>query len=372
MTDWKGRKVFVTGHTGFKGSWLCLLLKELGAEVSGYALPPPTDPSLFSAADIAGLTQGVFADIRDYDAVLASMRAADPEVVFHLAAQPLVRYSYEQPIETYATNVMGTVHVLEAVRALGTVKAVVAVTSDKCYENREWVYPYRETDPMGGHDPYSSSKGCSELVIAAYRASYFPPSKLKQHQTAVASVRAGNVIGGGDWALDRLIPDLVRAFEAGEAPVIRSPGSVRPWQHVLEALVGYVQIAEHLLAGEARFADAWNFGPADEDAQPVAWIVNRMADAWGVASGWRDWQGDIPHEAGLLKLDCSKAKAELGWRPTLTLDEAIRFIVEWHKAVARGDSPREVSLSQIRNFLARRDETVRCMASGRTDVADEV
>ena len=254
--SWKGIKVFVTGHTGFKGSWLCLLLGELGARVSGFSLPPPTDPSLFEAAQVGGCMASVTGDVRDYEALLGAMRAAQPDVVFHLAAQPLVRHSYEEPIETYATNVMGTVHVLEAVRASGTAKAVVAVTSDKCYENREWVYPYRETDPMGGHDPYSSSKGCSELVIAAYRASYFPPSRLSEHGTAVASVRAGNVIGGGDWARDRLIPDLVRAFEAGEAPMIRSPGSVRPWQHVLEALVGYVAIAERLMAGEAEFADA--------------------------------------------------------------------------------------------------------------------
>ena len=359
MTNWRGRRVFVTGHTGFKGSWLCLLLEELGARVSGYALPPPTDPSLFDAAGLGGTVNSAIGDVRDYDALLAAMRAAAPEVVFHLAAQPLVRYSYAHPIETYATNVMGTVHVLEAARALGSVRAIVAVTSDKCYENREWVYPYRETDPMGGHDPYSSSKGCSELVIAAYRASYFPPARLAEHGTAVASVRAGNVIGGGDWALDRLIPDIVRAFEAGESPSIRSPGSVRPWQHVLEALAGYLDIAERLLAGEARFADAWNFGPAEEDTQPVAAIVNRTAQAWGAESRWRDWRGDIPHEAGLLKLDCSKARAELGWRPTLTLDGAIESIVAWHKAVAAGEPAREVTLRQIRDFLALRAEKAR-------------
>jgi CDP-glucose 4,6-dehydratase len=355
MPNWNELSVFVTGHTGFKGSWLCLLLEELGARVTGYALPPPTDPSLFEAAAIGGSINSIIGDVRDYGALLEAMRAAAPDVVFHLAAQPLVRYSYDNPIETYATNVMGTVHVLEAVRTLGTVRAVVAVTSDKCYENREWVYPYRETDPMGGHDPYSSSKGCSELVAAAYRASYFMPERLSEHGTALATVRAGNVIGGGDWALDRLIPDLVRAFEAGEAPVIRSPGAVRPWQHVLEALVGYVDIAERLLAGEARFAGPWNFGPADEDARPVGWIANRMAKAWGVASGWRDWQGEVPHEAGLLKLDCSKARAELGWRPTLTLDQAIDIIVAWHKAVGAGEDAREVSLRQIRDFLSMRD-----------------
>lgn len=359
MTDWRGCRVFVTGHTGFKGAWLCLLLEELGARVGGYALAPPTNPSLFEAAGIGATVDSTIADVRDYDALLAAMRAAQPEVVFHLAAQPLVRYSYDHPIETYATNVMGTVHVLEAARAIGSVKALVAVTSDKCYENREWVFPYRETDPMGGHDPYSSSKGCSELVIAAYRASYFPPARLAEHGTALASVRAGNVIGGGDWALDRLIPDIVRAFEAAEAPVIRSPGSVRPWQHVLEALGGYVDIAERLLAGEARFADAWNFGPVDDDAQPVAWIVDRMARAWGAESVWRDWQGEVPHEAGLLKLDTSKARAALGWRPTLTLDRAIDSIVAWHKAVGAGEDAREVSRRQIRDFLSLRLEKAR-------------
>lgn len=359
MTDWNGLRVFVTGHTGFKGSWLCLLLNHFGARVSGFALPPPTDPSLFEAAQIGDIVESIIGDVRNYEVLSAALRAANPDIVFHLAAQPLVRYSYDHPVETYATNVMGTVHVLEAVRTLGTVRAVVAVTSDKCYENREWVFPYRETDPMGGHDPYSSSKGCSELVAAAYRASYFSPSRLSEHGTGLASVRAGNVIGGGDWALDRLIPDLVRAFEKGEAPVIRSPGSVRPWQHVLEALVGYVSIADRLLGGEARFADAWNFGPADEDAKPVGWIVDRMAKAWGVERGWRDWQGETPHEAGLLKLDCSKARAELGWRPTLTLDQAIDSIVAWHKAVGAGEDAREVSLRQIRDYLSLRSEKVK-------------
>jgi CDP-glucose 4,6-dehydratase len=362
MTNWNETKVFVTGHTGFKGSWLCLLLEQLGARVSGFALPPPTEPSLFDAAKISSSVESVIGDVRDYDAVVAALKAAAPDVVFHLAAQPLVRYSYENPVETYGTNVMGTVHVLEAVRALGTVKAIVAVTSDKCYENREWVFPYRETDPMGGHDPYSSSKGCSELVVAAYRASYFPPNRLQEHGTAVASVRAGNVIGGGDWAQDRLIPDLVRAFEAGEAPVIRSPGSVRPWQHVLEALVGYVEIAERLMGREARFADAWNFGPAEEDARSVAWIVDHMARAWGAESRWQNWQGEIPHEAGLLKLDCSKARAELGWRPLLRLDEAVVSIVDWHKAVAGGAGAREVSVTQIRDYLTRRSERRRLAA----------
>ncbi|MDO7844001.1 CDP-glucose 4,6-dehydratase [Sphingomonas immobilis] len=358
MSDWRGRRVLVTGHTGFKGGWLCLLLEELGAEVTGFALPPPTVPSLFESAGIgAGLTS-VIGDVRDLAAVEAVVRQAAPEVVFHLAAQPLVRYSYDNPVETYATNVMGTVHVLEAVRQAGGVRAVVAVTSDKCYENREWVWPYRESDPMGGHDPYSSSKGAAELVIAAYRSSYFESGDAPK----LASVRAGNVIGGGDWSVDRLIPDLVRAFEAGEAPVIRSPASVRPWQHVLEALVGYLAIADRLHAGDASFADAWNFGPADEDARPVAWIADRMAQAWGVAGDWGTFDGPIPHEAGLLKLDCAKARAALGWRPTLTLAEALESIVQWHKSVGGGASARDVTLAQIRDFLARQTTFERAAA----------
>ena len=277
------------------------------------------------------------------------MADAEPEIVFHLAAQPLVRYSYQEPIETYATNVMGTVHVLDAARHVPSVRAIVAVTSDKCYENREWVWPYRESDPMGGHDPYSSSKGAAELVVSAYRRSYFsgPGAPL------VASVRAGNVIGGGDWAVDRLIPDMVRAFEAGRSPVIRSPASVRPWQHVLEALTGYLRIAERLFDGDAHVATGWNFGPSEDDAKTVAWIVDRIATLWGVSSEWRDWQGDVPHEAGLLRLDCSKVRAELGWRPTFTIDEALERIVQWHKAVQLGEDARTVTLNQIQEFLRR-------------------
>ena len=353
-TSWQGKKVFLTGHTGFKGSWLSLLLTELGASVTGYSLEPDTDPSLFQLARVGEtIERSIIGDIRDYARLREAMAGAQPDVVFHLAAQPLVRYSYDHPVETYSTNVMGTVHLLEAVRSLGTVRAVIAVTSDKCYENREWVHPYRENDPMGGHDPYSSSKGCSELVISAYRKSYFPPDALDRHRTAIASVRAGNVIGGGDWSLDRLVPDLVRAFEQGEKPVIRSPGSVRPWQHVLEALVGYAAIAEQLMNGGASFADAWNFGPSEEDAKPVAWIVDRMARSWGVDSSWKDWDGPIPHEAGLLRLDCSKARAELGWRPTLILEEAIDLIVQWHKSVGGGADARVVTLEQINHFLSR-------------------
>ncbi len=346
---WRGRRVLVTGHTGFKGSWLSLWLHQLGAEVTGFALPPPTDPSLFEAARVGELVTHVEGDVRDLSALVDVVERARPEVVFHLAAQPLVRLSYEQPVETYATNVMGTVHLLEAARRTPGVRAAICITTDKCYENREWVWPYRESDPMGGHDPYSSSKGAAELVIAAYRRSFFSG----EGAPALASVRAGNVIGGGDWALDRLVPDLVRAFEAGEAPAIRSPDAVRPWQHVLEALGGYLLIAERLLAGDRRIADAWNFGPSDDDARPVSWIVERMRAAWGDAAEPVPFRGAVPHEAGLLRLDCSKARAELGWRPTLPLTDALGWIVDWHKAVAGGADARGVTNGQIADYRAR-------------------
>lgn len=353
---WNGRRVLVTGHTGFKGSWLSLWLHAMGAEVTGFALPPPTDPSLFETARIGELIHHIEGDVRDLAAVRAAVAQARPEVIFHLAAQPLVRLSYEEPVETYATNVMGTVHVLEAARRDGGVAAIVCVTSDKCYENREWIWPYRENDPMGGHDPYSSSKGCAELVTAAWRKSFFADPATP----ALASVRAGNVIGGGDWAADRLVPDLVRAFEAGVSPLIRSPRSVRPWQHVLEALGGYIRIAERLLAGERDFADGWNFGPADDDARPVSWIVERMRAAWSERGGAATNAlpdplpdtGPRPHEAGLLRLDCSKVRAALGWRPALNLEQTIDWIVAWHRAVGGGADARAVTLGQIADYAA--------------------
>jgi len=345
---WAGRRVLVTGHTGFKGSWLALWLHTMGAKVTGYALPAPTEPSLFAAARLAELIDHHEGDVRDCGALCALVERVRPDVIFHLAAQPLVRLSYAEPVETYATNVMGTVHVLEAARRAGGVRAVVCVTSDKCYENREWVWPYRESDPMGGHDPYSSSKGCAEIVAAAWRRSYFMDGG-----PALATVRAGNVIGGGDWAQDRLVPDLVRAFEAGIAPLIRSPDAVRPWQHVLEALGGYLLIAERLLDGERTFADAWNFGPADEDARPVSWIVERMRAAWGGDAGAAvPDTGPRPHEAELLRLDCSRARAALGWRPALTLDQALGWIVDWHKAVGAGEDARAVTRRQIAAYAA--------------------
>ena len=351
---WRGKRVLVTGHTGFKGSWLALWLHQLGAEITGLALPPETEPNVFEAARIDALVDHHVADIRDAAAVERVMAAVRPEVIFHLAAQPLVRLSYDRPVETFATNVMGTVHVMEAARRTGGVDALVCITTDKCYENREWIWPYRESDPVGGHDPYSASKGCAELAIASYRRSYRLTGAPDADQLALASVRAGNVIGGGDWSRDRLIPDLVRAFEQGQPPQIRAPDSVRPWQHVLEALGGYLMLAERLLAREAEFAEAWNFGPADDDARPVRWIVERMRAAWGDdAAASVPFSGQVPHEAGLLKLDTSKARAMLGWRPALRLDEALGWIVDWHKAVGAGDDARRITLDQIADYRAR-------------------
>lgn len=347
--DWHGRRVLVTGDTGFKGSWLALWLDAMGAKVSGFALPPPTAPSLFETARIGELIDHIEGDVRDPHAVGDAFAAADPEVVFHLAAQPLVRLSYQEPAETYATNVMGTVHVLEAARHSPSVRAIICVTSDKCYENREWIWPYRECDPMGGYDPYSSSKGCAEIAISAWRRSFFA-----EDGPLLASARAGNVIGGGDWAADRLVPDLVRAFEAGTAPLIRSPRSVRPWQHVLEALRGYIMLAERLLAGEREFADGWNFGPSDEDARPVSWIVDRMRAAWGgeaTGAGLDDRPG--LHEAGLLRLDSSKARSALGWQPALGLEEALDWIADWHSRVNAGADTRDITLAQIGDYQAR-------------------
>lgn len=340
---WQGRRVLVTGHTGFKGGWLSLWLHQLGAEVTGFALPAPTKPSLFEQTRLAELVNHIEGDVRDMEAVEAAVRAARPEVVFHLAAQSLVRYSYDNPIETYATNVMGTVHLLDACRRAESVRAVVSVTSDKCYENREWIWPYRENDPMGGHDPYSSSKGAAELVISAYRRSFFETG------ARIASVRAGNVIGGGDWATDRLIPDIIRAMLAGKRPLIRNPDSVRPWQHVMEALGGYLLIAEGLLEGRDDFASGWNFGPYEDDAKPVAWIVERMLDMWG-AEGWDQPTGAQPYEATLLKLDCSKAHAALGWRPRFSLEKALEKVVEWHKGVAAGEDARALSFRQLEEY----------------------
>jgi CDP-glucose 4,6-dehydratase len=347
---WRGKRVFLTGHTGFKGSWLSLWLQSLGAELTGYALNPPTDPSLFEVARVGAGMRSIIADIRDADALARAMREARPEIVIHMAAQSLVRYSYQAPVETYATNVMGTVHLLEAVRQAGTVRTVVNVTSDKCYENREWHWGYRENEPMGGFDPYSNSKGCAELVTSAYRNSFFNPTRHGEHGVAIASARAGNVIGGGDWAADRLIPDMLRAIEAGQSVNIRSPHAIRPWQHVLEPLSGYLALAERLYVEGPSYGEGWNFGPADEDAKPVQWIVERLAKDWGPGANWQLDQKPQPHEAHYLKLDCSKAKARLGWHPRWTLADALASIVAWHRAYLDKTDMQAVSLEQISKY----------------------
>ena len=344
---WRGRKVFLTGHTGFKGGWLSLWLQSLGAEVTGYSLAPPTDPSLFAVATVGLGMTSIIGDICDGKALSSAMKAARPEVVIHMAAQSLVRYSYAHPVETYSTNVMGTVHLLEAVRAAGTVRAVVVVTSDKCYENREWVWGYRENEQMGGYDPYSNSKGCSELVVAAYRSSYFNPADHEKHGVALATARAGNVIGGGDWAADRLIPDMLRAVEVGQPVVIRSPHAIRPWQHVLEPLSGYLSLAERMWEGGAEYSEGWNFGPNDDDAKTVEWIVSTLTRQWGGGASWKVDDHEHPHEAHYLKLDCSKAKARLSWRPRWHIEQAIEQIIAWHRAYLAGENMREITLKQI-------------------------
>ena len=344
---WRGKRVFLTGHSGFKGSWLSLWLHSLGAEVTGYALAPPTVPSLFQLCRLDELVNSVTADIRDSETLAKAMQQAAPEIVIHMAAQPLVRESYKLPAETYAVNVMGTVNLFEAVRQCPSVRAVVNVTTDKCYENREWHWGYRENEPLGGYDPYSSSKACSELVTAAYRNSFFHPKDHQKHSVAVASARAGNVIGGGDWAVDRLVPDCIRALLNDEEIVIRSPRSIRPWQHVLEPLMGYLLLAQRLVEEGPGFADAWNFGPRDEDAQPVEWIVRRMCALWGNDANYLVDDQQHPHEAAYLKLDCSKSTALLGWQPRWSLDMALESIVAWARAHRDGNDMRSVCIEQI-------------------------
>ena len=347
---WKGKRVFMTGHTGFKGSWLSLWLQQLGAVVTGYSLAPPTTPSLFESANVAHGMDSVLGDIRDLMALQAAMRSARPEIVIHMAAQSLVRLSYDQPVETYATNVMGTVHVLESVRQTPCVRAVVNVTTDKCYENMEWVWGYRENERMGGFDPYSNSKGCAELVSSAYRSSFFSAEKYMQHGVALASVRAGNVIGGGDWAKDRLIPDIMAAFERSQPVLIRNPNATRPWQHVLEPLRGYLTLAERLHAEGPAFAEGWNFGPHSDDARPVGWIVAEMARLWPGEAAWQIDAGTHPHEANYLKLDISKAASQLGWRPSLRLRDALQLVIDWSQGCRTGMNPHELTLGQIAHY----------------------
>jgi CDP-glucose 4,6-dehydratase len=348
---WKGKRVFLTGHTGFKGGWLALWLGSMGAKITGYALAPNTKPNFYQAAKVeSNLEKSHIADIRDLEKLQKAIAEAKPELVIHMAAQPLVRYSYVNPVETYATNVMGTVHVLESIRFLDCVRAAVIVTTDKCYENKEWAWGYRENEPMGGYDPYSNSKGCAELVTSAYRQSYFSPDKYPQHHVAVASARAGNVIGGGDWSEDRLIPDAIKAFEANQPLMIRNPLATRPWQHVLEPLSGYLVLAQALYQEGAKFDGGWNFGPLDEDARPVQEVIDLLIQRWNTPASWQQVLGEQPHEAHALKLDISKARQYLQWSPKWGLENAVEKISQWQMAYQKQSDMHAVSLQQIKDY----------------------
>ena len=336
---WSDKRVLITGHTGFKGGWLSICLLRLGAKVAGYALPPSTEPSLFDLARISDHMQSRIGDVRNLDQLTKVVSDFRPDVIIHMAAQALVRPSYTDPVETFSTNVMGTVNILEAARHTDSVRAVVNVTTDKCYENLEREGGYREDEPLGGHDPYSGSKGCSELVTSSYRRSF---------SLAVASARAGNVIGGGDWAEDRLLPDMMRSFMDGDTVTIRNPAATRPWQHVLEPLHGYLLLAEHLHENSADFAEAWNFGPDDNDAKPVEWLADRVCELWAGSAKWAlDTHDDHPHEAGFLRLNCDKAKKRLGWQPKIDLSQALDWTVDWYKAFQRGDDVRALTEDQV-------------------------
>ena len=346
---WKNKRVFLTGHTGFKGGWLSLWLSQMGAKVTGYSLAPNTVPNLFEVIKVGSIIDSsLIGDIRDFEALKAALNTAEPEIVIHMAAQPLVRHSYAHPVETYSTNVMGTVHLLESIRSTPSVKSAVVVTTDKCYENKEWVWGYRENEPMGGYDPYSSSKGCAELVTSAYRKSFF--SENLSHKVALGSARAGNVIGGGDWSGDRLIPDAIRAFIEDSPLLIRNPGATRPWQHVLEPLSGYLALAQALHDNGDEFGSAWNFGPKDDDARPVQEVVELLIENWGGSASWVKEGGDQLHEANLLKLDCSKAAAKLSWTPRWGLEKVIKKTSDWYKAFQQGEDMRQITIDQINSY----------------------
>ena len=343
---WSDRSVFITGHTGFKGGWLSFWLSQMGAKVHGYSLEPPTTPNFFTVCNLEKhLESSTIGNILDFHHLHKALDQTSPEVVFHLAAQPLVRESYDSPLATLETNVIGTANVMEACRSVPSIKTIVNITTDKCYENKEWSWPYRENDRLGGHDPYSASKACAEITAAAYRDSFLTDANMN-----LASVRAGNVIGGGDWAADRLIPDFLRALDIGEILTIRSPNAVRPWQHVLEPLSGYLMLSEKLFSEGNTFAEAWNFGPNDDDAKSVSWIVNQLCDRTPGAK-WQTDNAQQPHEAGLLKLDSSKAKTKLGWNPRWNLEMALNKTIEWHQAWRKGDDMAAFTSAQLQAYI---------------------
>ena len=343
---WKNKKVFITGHTGFKGSWLSLWLQDSGATLKGYSLPPNTNPNLFNAASVSNGMESVFGDIRNLENLSKCMKSFAPDIVIHMAAQPLVKFSYQNPLETYSTNIMGTVNLFESVRSTSSVRVVINVTTDKCYENKEWVWAYRENEAMGGHDPYSSSKGCSELITTAYRNSFFNFSGA----AAIASVRAGNIIGGGDWAKDRLIPDIFRSFEKKEPVLVRNPSAIRPWQHVLEPLSGYLLLAEKLYNDSEGYSGGWNFGPNEDDVKSVSEIVEYMVSSWGRGISWKHDKTEHPHEAILLRLEIAKAKNLLNWKPRWRLKETLDLILEWQREFLNGCDTKKITLKQIYQF----------------------
>ncbi len=349
LNFWKDKKVFLTGHTGFKGSWLSLWLQSLGAQVTGYALTPPTTPNLFTVAKVESGMRSVMGDIRDLDYLKKIMKETNPDIVIHMAAQPLVRYSYANPVETYMTNVMGTVHVLEAARENKHIKAILNVTSDKCYDNKEIDRGYKEDEAMGGFDPYSNSKGCAELVTSAYRNSFFNIEKYFEHGVALATARAGNVIGGGDWAEDRLIPDFMRAIVKKQKVSIRNPHAIRPWQHVLEPLKGYLMLTQKLYEEGSKFSESFNFGPHENDARSVEWIAEHLVASWGEGAAFEIAENASQlHEAHFLKLDCEKARTQLAWQPLWPIEEALGRICAWHRAHLNGEDMRTFSLNDIK------------------------
>jgi len=347
---WSGKKVFITGHTGFKGSWLTTWLKLLGASITGYSLAPETNPNLFELACVSDGINSIEGNILDVDSLRHAMRTQCPEIVFHLAAQPLVRYSYANPVETYEVNVIGTLNVLEAVRSIESVKAVIVVTSDKCYENQEWVWGYRESDPMGGFDPYSSSKGCTELAVSSYRRSFFNVSDYAKHGVGLATVRAGNVIGGGDWAEARLIPDLIRSFTKNETAMIRNPNAHRPWQYILDVLTGYLILAQKLYESGSHFSDAWNFGPNDENVKSVSWIADKMTQLWGEKAKYSVNQDTLLHEANCLKLDSNKSRTILGWEPKSSIEDVLENTINWYQAFFQQKNMKQFTERQIATY----------------------